>query len=156
MRHTLAFLSALVLLTAACDGESVFGTAPERVALSAARERWADAKPFEYQFNYTRICFCPTLTNVRVTVRDDVVISARVISTGEELPPAERAQIPTIDGLFDIIDAAIDQDAHDLRVEYDRSMGFPQSIILDYKEMIADDEIFYEVTEVMSTATVGG
>lgn len=156
MRHPLFVLTALVLSTAACDGESVMVTAPERLELSAARERWADAKPAEYQFNYTRVCFCPTLTNVRVTVRNNVVISALVIATGAELSPAEREQVPTIDGLFDLIEAAMDQNAHDLRVQYDATMGFPQSIIVDYREMIADDELFLEVKEVMSTATVGG
>lgn len=152
MRHILRLLSAMVLVTAACDGDSVLGTAPEILELSAARERWADSEPAEYQFNYTRSCFCPALTNVRVTVRNGVVISARVIATGVELSPAERADIPTIDGLFDIIESAIAQRAHELRVSYDAQMGFPMSIVLDYREMIADDEVYYEVKEVMSTA----
>jgi Family of unknown function (DUF6174) len=155
MRHLMRLLSAMVLMTAACDGDSVLGSAPEILELSAARERWADSKPTEYQYEYSRACFCPTLTNVRVTVRNDVVISARVIGTGEELPLAERAQIPTIDGLLDIIGAAIDQRAFDLRVQYDARMGYPKSIILDYREMIADDEVYYEVKEVMSTALSG-
>lgn len=146
----------MVLMTAACDGDSVFGTAPEIMKLSAARERWADSEPAEYQFNYTRSCFCLELTNIRVTVRHGVVISARVIATGAELSPAERANIPTIDGLFDVIESAIDQRAHELRVEYDTQMGFPKSIVLDYREMIADDEIYYEVKDVMSTALSGG
>ncbi len=155
MRHTLLLLSAMVLMTAACDGDSVLGTAPEIRELTAARERWAGSEPAQYQYDYTRSCFCPTLTNVRVTVRNGVVISARVIATGEELSPAERAGIPTIDGLFDVIESAIDQRAHELRVSYDAQMGFPMSIVLDYREMIADDEVYYEVKDVMSTSLTG-
>jgi len=155
MRHLRRLFSAMVLMAAACDGGSVLGTAPEILELSAARERWAEREPAEYQFNYTRSCFCPALTNVRVTVRNGVVVSARVIATGAELSPTERAEIPTIDGLFDVIESAIDQRAHELRVSYDAQMGFPMSIVLDYREMIADDEVFYEVKEVMSTALSG-
>jgi hypothetical protein len=156
MRPIRIFLSSLVLCVAACDGDTLFGTSPELRELSAARERWASSEPVEYQFNYTRSCFCPELTNIRVTVRNGAVISARVIATGVELSPAERTYVLTIDGLFDLIESAIDQKAHDLRVQYDSQMGFPASIVLDYREMTADDEFYYEVKEVMSTALSGG
>jgi Family of unknown function (DUF6174) len=156
MRHTFFALSAAVLLAAGCNGDSVFGSSQQILELSAARERWAENEPVEYQFNYSRSCFCPELTNVRVTVREGVVISARVIATGVELSPAERRNIPTIDYLFDIIAVAIKDQAFDLRVQYDARMGYPKSIILDYREMIADDEVYYEVKEVMSTALSGG
>jgi hypothetical protein len=61
-------------------------------------------------------------------------------------PPDSRlvAQIvrryDTIDKVFDIVQAALDQRAQEIRVSYDPTFGYPTQIFVDPVKAIADDE----------------
>ncbi len=147
MRHLRHLAAAAALFLSACGGDDPFGINPAGVQFESARQRWSAGQPEQYQFNYTRVCFCAVVHEVRVTVTNGVVTSAVVVESGQPLAGAALAQIPTIDDLFETVRDALARNAHDLRVTYDATRGFPTQIIVDYREMVADDEFLHTVRE---------
>jgi hypothetical protein len=137
-------LPMLSLALASCSGD-LFTTRPERIDLAAARLRWAQSAPAAYQITVGRSCFCsPDVTRaVIVTVRNGQVESRRYEDTGADVPADIALAYPTVDGLFDVIDGAIGEQASMVDVLYDAARGFPVSIQIDGSPMIADDEMFY-------------
>jgi hypothetical protein len=54
--------------------------------------------------------------------------------------------IPTIEGLFEEIQRAIESNAFRVDVQYDAELGYPLSIYIDYEEFIADEELIISAT----------
>ena len=54
----------------------------------------------------------------------------------------------TVESLFTFIQNAIDRPAQKIRVTYDPTRGFPTEIDYDGAAQIADDEIFFRITDV--------
>jgi len=52
---------------------------------------------------------------------------------------------PGIEGLFDLIADARRRNAHRLEVRYDRELGYPAWLVIDYDKAVADDEFTYSV-----------
>ncbi len=46
----------------------------------------------------------------------------------------------TVDKVFDVVQAALDQRAQEIRVSYDPTFGYPTQIFVDPVKAIADDE----------------
>ena len=58
-----------------------------------------------------------------------------------------RGYLVTIDGVFDKIQAAIDQDAAEVTVEYDPARGYPRSVFVDYSRQVADEELALQISD---------
>lgn len=131
---------AFAVAAASCDGNPLL---PGAVDLAAARAVWVRQHLTDYEYTLRRLCFCGETRPMRVTVRNGQVTS--VVPEGEITPlPATEAQwYPSIDGLFDIIAAAIALPAASVRTEYDAVRGFPRSASIDYYARAVDDEISY-------------
>jgi hypothetical protein len=126
---------------------SVVGTGPEPRNLREALERWEDAGIDDYTFDLQRVCFCAGgVDPVRIVVRDGSAVSYTVVATGEPLTAEWRQWYPTVDGLFDFLEDAIERDAHRIDVDYDPGHGVPVHVFVDYDENVADEEMGYEVT----------
>lgn len=152
MRRTVqrsGLLSALVAVLAltGCGGL----TPPEGslAELEAATQRWTANRPATYQYGVRRICFCGTEVTdpVRVTVTGNTVTSRVYIASGQPVPANWEDLFPTVDGLFDVLRAAIDQNAHSISVMYDASNGVPLDFSIDYAVNIADEELAFTVVE---------
>jgi hypothetical protein len=68
---------------------------------------------------------------------------------GVNLPVAANrvALFPDVEGLFDIIDDAIERRAAQLLVQYDPDLGHPITIRIDYSRLTADDEVEYLISD---------
>ena len=144
---TAAFrISLLVALvgTVACRS----GTGPD-YRLVIAQARWAEQGPASYRITVSRLCEClPEMSGpVVVVVRNRLVESRRYTSTDAAVPSTHAALFPTIDGLFDIIEAARREDAARLDVTYDPTYGYPTRIVIDYDAVTVDDEVVYQVRD---------
>lgn len=141
-RHVAPFLAAVSL---AC-GDS---TSPEEGDLRAARRRWETAGRLSYSFTLSRSCECtPEMAGpVRVTVQDGAVVSRVYVSGGGPVPPVLESAFPSIDGLFELIEEALRQNAYSLDVRYDATLGYPTIISVDYDRQIADDEFVHIVSD---------
>jgi uncharacterized protein DUF6174 len=84
---------------------------------------------------------------VVVVVRDGVIESRRYTSTDAAVPSTHAALFPSIDGLFDVIEAARREDPARLDVTYDPRYGYPTRISIDYDAVTVDDEVMYQVRD---------
>ena len=78
-----------------------------------------------YRYDFKQVCFClqDQIQPVTIAVRDGKVVSVRSRETGADL--TRRGNWPTIDDLFDRIEAARRQGTKPLIVELDRELGYP-------------------------------
>jgi hypothetical protein len=138
----LAGLAALTVLTPGCGLFTRSELDEERARLEDNRATWRARGPISYTYVFRRICFCaPSATNpVIIQVRQRAVVSVRYEDTGAPVDPSLLSLFPTVEGLFEIIEDAIDQEAEVVQASYDPALGYPTSITLDGSSMIADDE----------------
>lgn len=144
-RIAMALLATPLLATlTACGG----ATGPER-ELTAARALWAQREPASYSISVARWCEClPEMSGpVVVTVRDGLVESRHYATTGAPVPPTYADLFPSVDGLFERIEAARHQPVARLDVRYDPAFGYPVRIAIDEDAVMADDEVTYDAKD---------
>lgn len=135
------FALCIAPLVVACGD----GLGPSSSQLQVAKARWAQSGQSTYVYLVTRSCFCsPESTGqVTVTVRDGVVES-RVYEDGSHVPADVAHLFPDVPGMFAVIEAAIRRRADQLDVRYHSLHGFPEEVIIDNVEGVADDELRYD------------
>lgn len=139
----LAVLASLSL-AAACGVTNPSGPhAEEQVRLSEARAKWRFQGISDYTYVFSRSCFC--VPEVRepatVTVRNRTVVSAANVSNGV---PRDPSAYYSVEGLFGLVQDAIDRNAATIRTTYDSSQGYLTSAYFDFDERIADEEFSVE------------
>lgn len=139
-----------LLVAAAVPG---CGAAPFELTLSAferQRAKWEAIGLTSYSFAYRERCYCGSsaLLQGQIEVRDGQVVA--VSATGQ--PPGTEAvgSFPTIDDLFDRIEAAIRDEAAALSVSYDPELGYPREIIIDFDYGTDDDEVTIDATDLVA------
>jgi hypothetical protein len=137
-------ITALCLMTVGGCFET---TAPDH-GIGAARTRWAANGTPSYDITVSRSCECTAemAAPVIVSVRNGSVQSRTYVASGAAVSPTFADLFPTVEGLFSIIDDAIEQRAAMLSVRYDPTYGYPVSISIDFNAVGADDEIVYTIT----------
>jgi hypothetical protein len=106
---------------------------------------WNEKKVENYSFSFKRICFCP----VEYVGPHQVVVQNGKVVTVNGLPynSSERyGVIPTIPELLITIKSHIDKKPIRQTLNFNPTYGYPTSVFFDFSEMMADDEIGYEVT----------
>lgn len=138
---TLAFL----VTAAGCgilepDGEA-------RSDLEVNRARWEEVRPQSYSMVLTRLCFCAPvgIGPVRIQVVGTTAVERVYVDSGEPVSESLAPHFPTVDGLFDVLEDALDRDAHQIRVTYDEDTGIPVDLWIDYEANVADEELGYQV-----------
>ena len=86
---------------------------------------------------------------MRVSVSGQDVTERVYVDSGDPVPASFAELFPSVDGLFDILEAAIVGDAHVIEVTYDTVSGVPIDLWIDYVENIADEELGFRVTEMV-------
>jgi len=135
-------LSALA--AAACGVTGPSGRhAGEQARLDQARAQWRAQGIADYTYVFSRGCFCVEEARepVTITVRGGAIASVVSVAGGA---PRDPAQYTTVEGLFDLVQDAIDQDAATIRTEYDPARGYLTSAWLDISERLADEEMSVE------------
>ena len=119
----------------------------ERKRLLEARTLWRAQGLMDYRYTFRRSCFCapPATDPVIVTVRGNAVVFVARVDDGA---PVDPASYDSIEGLFRLLEEAIDQEAHQVRAEYDAELGFPKTAFIDRDAMIADEELGFEASGV--------
>ena len=116
--------------------------------LNQNRESWEAQGITDYQMEFRWQCFCspdfvaPVIISV---TRGDTLDSVVFAENGL---PADRTFSPnylSIDGLFDLIQDAIDRSAFHISVKYHSELGYPLSAAIDYDQRIADEERGFQV-----------
>lgn len=103
-------------------------------AIANARARWEAQVHDGYVFRTERICFCPRAVN-------DISVSAAGRVEGQTNIEGDREQDPpTVADVFDLLEQAVEDDAHLIEASFDRRFGYPVEIFIDREELLADEE----------------
>jgi hypothetical protein len=129
-----------------------------RARLEDARARWADNGPADYDYTFTRGCFCPEefVGPYQVSVVDGEIVAASFRGTDLfDIGMLEISRydeiVKTVEGLFDeIARAMVEADA--VTAEYDPVLGFPTNVSIDWIRNAADDEVFYTIADLRDPA----
>jgi hypothetical protein len=138
---------------AAAAALCAFAVPAQQPELAAGRSAWRAAALGSYEYGYRKFCEChpDTPPETVVTVRGGNVVGVRHRPVGytEEVPAEERnlQYYWTVDGLFDLVDAAIMRGAT-VRASYDPKLGFPTEVYIDYDANFIGDELDVRLTAV--------
>lgn len=148
----LIFLS--ILFFSSCN---LLGENRNHDDLEANRQTWQKYKIDNYEFEVSKACFCPEyLYPARVVVRSDTVNAVFDPETGESLRnPDTKNQVKlsrynSINDLFEIVEEAIRYEADSIEVKYDRALGYPKYISIDYIKEARDDELTFKINNLRS------
>lgn len=137
---------ALLALFAAAACDSPFGLGDDGEGdLEDNRELWENRGFASYDLTVRQLCFCGFVEPVRVMVRNGVRTGVIVVSSGDPVTAPFADHFPDVPGLFDIVEDAIERDAHELEVRYDPTLGVPVHIEIDYEENTIDEEVTWDV-----------
>ena len=78
---------------------------------------------------------------IEVEVSARVVVAVRDSETGNPVAPELEELYPGVEGLFEVVQDALDRDAHRVTVLYDPTLGYPREISIDYLEFAIDEEL---------------
>lgn len=134
----------MILMFSGCNSGS--DKSEEQNALDKNIALWAQQDISDYQMNSRIFCFCPNSKAIVNIVEQSQISSAFVASSGEYLTNEALSYQKTVEGHFAVIQDAIKREAHSLVVSYHSTLGYPTSISIDFDELIADEEITYELS----------
>ena len=138
---------ALIAL-AGCDTLS-----PEE-RFQQARNRWLANRPDGYAIVVARSCECTQegAGPVLVEVLHQTVTSREYMLNGATVSPSLADVFPSVDGLFEMIQSALERRVAILRVEYHPTLGYPTSIFIDEVSSMVDDEVTTTVKNLTEVA----
>lgn len=133
---TVPFLAACSLI----EPEPLEGT---REDYERALEEWRAQHITAYSFEYERACTCTPreVGPVRIHVRDGEIVDVVDGATDRPLSEAVWDEFPTVEGLFDIIAAAIDASVTSISVQYDSELSYPKRVRIDRTLAAVDDRV---------------
>lgn len=129
------------------------GDPQQRRQFGDALSQWEEARIFDYDYQFTRGCFCPREFTgpYAVGVRAGVVATASL--DGVDLFDIEMLEIgryeeiiQTVDGVFAEIERAL-READSFTAEYHPELGYPTSVYIDWIANAADEEVFYTIED---------
>ena len=116
--------------------------------LDSNRKKWDSEMASNYQFNFQWSCYCAMdfVAEANIIVRENRVHSAAFVEGDVPIPhnvATERYE--AIDGLFDILQSAIDENAHTIAANYHPDLGYPIEVWIDYEKNSVDEELGFTI-----------
>lgn len=107
------------------------------------KEKWLKSGIINYSFNFNWSCYCPDeyTQNVKIVVRNNLI--DEVIPSIEDTD-IDEGQYKTFIELFNSIESK--SDAFQISISYDERLGYIKSSYVDESQMIADEEIGFNVS----------
>ena len=124
------------------DVQKLTDTTPSdaQKTLDKNSQKWTDSGIKNYSYEFQRACFClPDYTRpIKTTVENGEVKSSNYLNGQQESVDDQfKENKQTVNGLFDIIQNAIDK-GRQLEVTYDSKTGMPTKIVIDRDQMPVD------------------
>ena len=138
----------LLVLLPLLVGCVIFSGSEEDVQgeLDFNRAQWDAAAIHDYSMSFQRLCrFCGAefATPVRITVRGDTIREVTDLDTGAPVEQSAEGAFLAVDGVFDFIQNAIDQNAAAIDISYNSTFGYPTDVIIDFnRSQFSDDTQF--------------
>ena len=133
-------------LLLACDGSTGLD---DTMDLAVARARWEDHGSTSYTFTLYRTCECTSAMTgpVVVTVTNGLVDARHYVDGGVPVTSGLAPVFPTIEGLFERIEAGIRESANRVDVTYHRGLGYPIRIVIVWGSWGDDGDEIYDVSD---------
>ncbi len=143
----------VVSLVAAGAGCAASSDSQAEEELASQRMLFSRVSRPSYAFTWQMGCFCgrETTRPIRITVTDGSITNAVYVDDQQPVSATIRADLRTIPGVFDRIEAALDT-ADEVTVTYDRELRYPTSVFIDRSKGAADDESNLELSDFVSPA----
>jgi hypothetical protein len=134
------------------------GDPRQRREFESALRLWQNTGLSDYDYSFTRGCFCPEefIGPYAVTVLEDSVAAASFRATDLfdidilEIGRYEEI-VKTVDGVFAEIERAL-READSFTAEYDAVLGYPTSVFIDWIANAADEEVGYTIRSLRDPA----
>ena len=138
-----ALVLATGLLVGACGSDGGGGSPPGTAEseLAQARALWDDAGIDDYEWTFTRYCFCPPL-KVRVRVVDGIARERTVLEGPQEQTSFDFL---TMEALYDEIEEEIEA-SEEVTARYDTENGRVRRVRFDRYLNAIDDELEYRIS----------
>ncbi len=115
--------------------------------LDQNRKKWMSKVVSNYQFNFRWECYCSPeyVAPVNISVRENRIDGAVFVEN--EVPVAVEGleRYRTIEGLFDLLQEGIDENAHTISAHYHSELGYPVKASIDYEEDLVDEELGFDI-----------
>ena len=111
--------------------------------VQANKDKWLSQEINAYQIEMQKICFCaPDAVRMMIfKVANNEIKEVRYADSGDEVDPSHYNQHSTIEGMFTLVELALEKNPADLTIAYDAEYGYIKELTVDYQANIADDEI---------------
>lgn len=105
-------------------------------------QQWQALDLRSYQYDYQRICFCPSeiTQKVTITVSNGQISSIVNTASGASVTPAFKEQFLTVDGIYQLITQSLRSQVNRLTVEFDDLYAYPVNLYIDKDALIIDEE----------------
>ena len=114
--------------------------------LDQNRRKWRSATASNYQFNFRWLCHCPFLIEpVNISVREGRIVDVVFVADDVPFPVRGIRHYRTIEGLFNLLQEGIDNNAHAISAEYHVELGYPVKAFIDYEADAVDEERAFEI-----------
>ncbi len=121
----------------------------EQQELEMNFKKWKAHQVSNYQFTLLNGCFCMPSSdfdpNAAITVKNNKIREIR--SLEDNRTTLKASYYSTIPALFEKIQKAIKRQAAEIEVTYDKTLGYPLSIMIDSVKMIEDEEQRFTVKD---------
>ncbi|MGE0401094.1 MAG: DUF6174 domain-containing protein [Kofleriaceae bacterium] len=144
-------IALATIAIAGCSDGNTSDKSPGEYQLETARADFRRTIIPSYTFRWRESCACPSeITNtIQIAVSGYTEITDATYASGGAVPANVRARLLTIDGVFDTIQAAFDEGADEIDVEYNLAYGYPTAVAIDYDTQIADEELSLTISDVL-------
>ena len=114
-------------------------------------KKWSSIKKTNYEYTFQLTCYCAQeITRpVRISVLEGEVEEVEYTGSGQQADITKFEYYLKTERLFKIIQDAIDRKAQRIDVSYHSEFGYPKSVYIDYKKSMIDDEIRFEVEDLV-------
>ncbi len=116
--------------------------------LQANKDKWLSKNIKEYQIEMQKICYCdPDAVRMMIfQISNDEIKEVLYADTGEAVNPSYYNDSNTIEGLFALVEQALNEKPEDIIIAYDEEFGYIKQVTVDYKANLADDEFTFIVS----------
>ena len=116
--------------------------------LDGNRKKWDSEMASNYQFYFQWSCYCTMdfVAEVNITVIENRIQGAAFVEGGVPIPlDAAIKRYKVMDGLFDLLQSAIDDNAHTISAKYHPELGYPTEVWIDYEQNSVDEELGFSI-----------
>ncbi|WP_039988906.1 DUF6174 domain-containing protein [Paraglaciecola arctica] len=122
-------------------------TSSDLTLFQSAKTKWDSQSGQFYTIQSQRYCECEdeVSAQMKISVSDNLVMTAFNIDSNEVISKEVQQQIQTVDSLFAMIEKAI-ADGTSIEVIYNEEFGYPETAKIDLEQLAVDGGLFIQLS----------